>query len=346
MISLLVVNYRSAALAVEAIRSARAASSVPLQVVVVENTVDEDEIRQLRSVADEVIVPARNTGYAGGINLGRRSCSGDVIIACNPDVVFGVGAIDALAAAFSDRRVAVAGPALYWDRGHRWILPPADGHSFRDRVDQVLASRSRAWFHWRDRRRFRDRVRFWSLTAQRSVPAISGAVMAMRAADFDAAGGFDERYDLYFEETDYLRRVRGAGKRVVYVPGARCRHLYNQSAGIERDHAGRRYAESEARFLEKWYGPRLARTLQRFERPLPAAEAAQLSGPLEVREADVVVEASPLPSFVTAAGHFAAPGLVELPPEVRDSYRGDALYLRLVQRDTGRVLAAYAHRKR
>ena len=36
---------------------------------------------------------------------------------------------------------------------------------------------------------------------------LSGAVLAVRAADLDRAGGFDERFPLYFEETDFLRRI-------------------------------------------------------------------------------------------------------------------------------------------
>ena len=42
-IALLVVNYRSSALALDAIRTARAASSRPLQVVAVDNSVDSAE---------------------------------------------------------------------------------------------------------------------------------------------------------------------------------------------------------------------------------------------------------------------------------------------------------------
>ena len=345
MISLLVINYRSAALAVEAIRSARASSTVPLQVVAVENTVDEGEAAALRAVADQVITPGVNTGYAGGINLGRRACSGSLIVVSNPDIVFGPGAIDALAAAFTDPNVGAAGPCLYWDREHRWMLPPADDHSLSQRLDQIAASRSARWFRWRDRRRFRQRLRFWSLSRTQSVKTISGAVMALRASDFDAAGGFDEGFALYFEETDYLRRLQGAGRKVVYVPAARCRHLYNQSAGTEEEATRMRYTVSEQRFLEKWYGRLPGRALKSLEKSAPEAGTVPFpNGPLQVEKAGSVVEASPLPSFVTAAGFFAAPGPVVLPPEVKASYRGSILYLRTVQADTALTLKTCALR--
>jgi hypothetical protein len=50
-ISLLVINYHSAFLAADAIRTARAASSGPLQTVVVDNSDDPMEVEALRGIA-------------------------------------------------------------------------------------------------------------------------------------------------------------------------------------------------------------------------------------------------------------------------------------------------------
>ncbi len=329
MISLLVVNYRSAPLAIEAIRSARAATSQALQVVVVDNSHEADV---LRPHADVVIASPSNRGYAGGINDGRAHCRGEVIVAANPDVIFAQGSIDALADALQD--AAVAGPALFWDDAHRWLLPPSDLHTAWQKIDEVLASRSHAWMRARDRRRFLSRVAFWSLQQTTVVPALSGAVMAFHAD----APAFDERFPLYFEETDFLRRMRG---RIVYVPSARVRHLYNQSAGQVSDEAAARYAQSEMRYLEKWNGPFVARTLKSLERPPLSFD---FSDPVNV-EGDFVIEASPLANFATAAGCFASQ-VVDLPSDVLSSWRGDTIYLRAVERRSGRVAAAWARRIR
>lgn len=329
MISLLVVNYRSAPLAIEAIRSARAATTQSLQVVVVDNSSEADA---LRPHADVVIASPSNRGYAGGINDGRAHCCGEVIVAANPDVIFAEGSIDALADALHG--AVVAGPALFWDDAHRWLLPPSDLHTAWQKIDEVLASRSRGWMLARDRRRFLSRVAFWSLQETTAVSALSGAVMAFRAD----APAFDERFPLYFEETDFLRRVRG---RIVYVPAARVRHLYNQSAGQVSGEAAARYAQSEMRYLEKWNGPFVARTLKSLERPPLSFDFA---GPVNI-EGDLVIEASPLANFATAAGCFAS-RVVDLPADVLSSWRGDTIYLRAVERRGGHVLGAWARRIR
>ena len=335
MISLLVVNYRSAALAANAIRSARAAASSPLQVVVVDNSCDPREADALRGIADTLVVATTNRGYAGGINDGRRACEGDVIVISNPDVVFAPGAIDLLAEAL-DRRTVVAGPALFWDDARQWHLPPGDLLTAPQKLDQVLAGRSSEWRAQRDRRRFRARVAFWSLDRTTHVRMLSGAVLAVRARAFDALGGFDERFALYFEETDFLRRVAESRKRIAYVPAARCRHIYNQSAS-QTDVAAARYAESELKYLEKWNGPFLARLLKKLERPpvIPSGARDLGGGGGE----PVITEASPLASFDTAAGFLGRAD--DVPEDIRASLRGSELYLRHVDRGTARVLATY-----
>ena len=320
-VSLLVINYRSASLAADAIRTARASSSRPLQVVVVDNSVDAAEAEALRNVADVLIAAPRNLGYAGGINAGRRAADGDVIIVSNPDVRFGEDAIDRLV----EVDAPVAGPALFWDDAHQWKLPPAELHTRAEVIDRAFASRSSAWARRRDRRRFLDRVAFWSLDRPTRVRALSGAVMAIRASAFDAVSGFDERFQLYFEENDFLRRVRGD---VLYIPAARCRHLYNQSAGASSE-AASLYAQSERLYLRKWGGG-FAKRLERSS-ALPLGEYEATS------EEDVVTEASPLANFETAAGHFGS-DVADVPDDIWDSYRGDVLHLRTVERRTGRVL--------
>ena len=338
MISLLLVNYRSASLAAEAVRTARSSTTAPLQVVIVDNSCDPSEADALRPIADELIVSDANRGYAGGINLGRRSCSAPVIVVSNPDVTFSSGALDHLSDAL-DENTAVAGPALFWDDAHEWHLPPADLNTLGEKLDEVLASRSRNWFRQRDRRRFHKRLAFWLLERTTEVRALSGAVMAIRASDFDAVGGFDERFQLYFEEIDFLRRVTESRRRIVYVPAARCRHLYNQSAQQDAGAAAALYAKSELQYLEKWNGPFAARLLKRLERAPAPFPVELLEGPIPIDRKDVIVEVSPLPTFTTSAGHFPRNQQVSLPAEVQRSV-SSKLFARVVER-SGNVVASW-----
>lgn len=337
MLSLLLVNYRSASLAIEAIRTAKNATAQQLQVVVVDNSCDASEAEALRPHADVLVVSATNRGYAGAINDGRAACEGEVLIVCNPDVTFDAGCIDTLSQALAGG-VAVAGPALFWDSAMRWLLPPAERMSGMEKLDEVLASRSPAWFRVRDRRRIRKRAAFWALRETTRVESISGAVMAIRAADFEP---FDERFSLYFEETDFLRSLAERGRAIAYVPSARCRHVYNQSAGQVSSEAAARYLDSEVKYLAKWNGPFAARLLKSLERPVQRPEPPAAAA-IELPRDGLIVEASPVTSFSTAAGYIASQGerSVAIPEEVGRSFRGSALYLRAVDPGSGEVLAS------
>jgi hypothetical protein len=227
----------------------------------------------------------------------------------------------------------VAGPALFWDDAHQWLLPPAELHTRAEVLDRALASRWGGWAARRDRRRVRARIAFWRLARTTRVPAVSGAVMAIRAKAFDEAGGFDQRYRLYFEENDFFRRVRG---EIAYVPAARCRHLYNQSAAGSAD-AAAAYAESEAKYLQRWGGA----FIKGYELRVASCEGAA-PATRNFQLATLVTEASPLPTFDTAAGCLA--GERDVSDDIWSSYRGDVLYMRAVAED-GRVLRTWQRHK-
>ena len=334
--ALIIVNYHSASLAIEAIRSARATTALPLSVVVVDNSVDAAEVAAIRPHADHLIAAERNLGYGAAINRARKHCDVEVLVVSNADVVFGEGAIDRLVAT----RASVSGPALFWDDEFRWSLPPSELHTNRQVIDRVIATRSRIWARARDRRRIRERIAFHALRTTTPVRALSGAVLAIRSDRFDEAQGFDERFELYFEENDFLRRVRGD---IVYVPDARCRHIYNQSAA-NSSQAEMLYAASEQKYLEKWSGA-LVRNFRRFERPAHEGDAIAIGdGPIATPP-NSWIEASPVPDFDAAAGRMADSTTVEIPQSVWRAYRGDSLYLRVIDPLSAMVLATYARSK-
>jgi hypothetical protein len=64
-----------------------------------------------------------------------------------------------------------------------------------------------------------------------AVDWVSGACMVVRRDVMEAVGAFDERFFLYWEDTDLCRRIRDAGWKVVYVPRAEVIHSVGKSSG-------------------------------------------------------------------------------------------------------------------
>lgn len=57
-----------------------------------------------------------------------------------------------------------------------------------------------------------------------------GASIMMLRADFDEAGGFDERFFMYYEDTDLSLRIRKLGKKILFCPDSIVRHIHTGSS--------------------------------------------------------------------------------------------------------------------
>lgn len=347
--SLLIISYRSAKLTAAAIASARETSSARLQIVVVDNSCDPAEAAELAKLPiDELIIAKSNHGYAGGINLGIGRCRGKYVLLSNPDVLFRPEAMDRLIESVRGG-AAMAGPKFAWDDAGEWILPPASAPVLYDKLSEIASQYSPSYAKKHAHRILRERIRFWLLEEATSVRALSGAVMCMRTMDVRRFGGFDESFRLYFEEIDFMRKLVRSGRGLEYVPGAVCRHLYNQSAGLSAESPAS-YHASELRYFEKWSGSMAVKLMSLAGSPqperespaeLPEGAAIELSMPFDT----VVVEASPLSSFASAAGHFPTASRVIVPREILSSYRHESLYLRVVRRDTLETVDSWVLRK-
>lgn len=160
--------------------------------------------------AVELIRLSINDGYAAGMNAALRSldlASLDFVLLCTHDARLEPGCLEQLvAAAEHDDSIGVVGPMLGWASrpGEVWS---AGG--------MLRAVTGRPW-HLREPLRI-DAARQGQI-ADRAW--IDGAIMLVRPTSFERAGLFDERFFLYSEELDWLRRVRSVGKRVVVAPSA------------------------------------------------------------------------------------------------------------------------------
>ena len=257
MISLVIVSYRSAALAREAIagfRSDAEAAREPAEVVVVENS---GEAEAFRGVADLTLDPGRNLGFAGGLNAGIAAARGDLLFLANPDLVFRPGSVAALAAAMhANREPLAAGPAFFLDDAMTIHAPPAEEpHPFdlaRRRLSMNPATAERPF-----RRRLRRALAAADATARggevRRASALSGALVATTRGTLERVGPFDDGYPLYYEENDWQRRLRAAGGTLLRAGSARVVHRFGRSARQEPRSAAW-FAESERRYFERHFG--------------------------------------------------------------------------------------------
>jgi len=346
-VAVILVHYRTpdlAAAAIEALRRDADRSGLEIEGLLIDNGSDETDRARLAGLGFERIDPGANLGYAGGVNLGVARSRSETLVLMNPDVRVLPGCLATLAetlAAGSE----IAGPRFYWDETCRLVLPPAEERSRTAELLALLAGRAEPWAV-RARRRWRRHARrHWE--ASQPVPsyALSGGLLALRRDAWRRVGPFDERFRLYFEETDWLRRAERLGLPAAYVPAAAAVHLHARSTAQEPRSEGW-FVDSARRFRERHYGSWFARLMERLALRPPVAPAPPASrhGGLELGPgaAPAWVEVSPnAVGFPAAAERLTAATAAtwRLPGEIARRLAGADLALQVVDargRELGR----------
>jgi GT2 family glycosyltransferase len=81
-------------------------------------------------------------------------------------------------------------------------------------------------------------------------PSLSGCFMFFRSSHLQALRGFDERFFMYFEDIDLVRRARTVG-RAVYYPYVHAYHGYGKGS-YHRPRLLMYHLRAAVRYFSKW----------------------------------------------------------------------------------------------
>ena len=223
-----------------------------VEVVVVDHAGDPDAADAIAAAFPPIhlLRVAGNEGFAAGVNRGVRFLQSRFVLLINPDAVAGPGVCQALADwmdAHPD--VAVAGPRIRNTDGT--VQPSA--RRFPD-FTTGIAGRS-SWLTRVFPANPLSRHNLAPIDGPDTRPAdvdwVSGACMIVRREAFDAVGGLDEGFFLYWEDADFCRRLTRAGWRVVYVPAISVRHVGGRSSRHAADASLVAFHDSAYRLFRK-----------------------------------------------------------------------------------------------
>jgi GT2 family glycosyltransferase len=230
--------------------------------VLVDNASPHREAQGLRTleavqnqVPGRILLHDQNPGYAGGMNLALQHARGSMILVCNPDMVFEPGCVNQLVAYLQAHpQLGAVGPKGFWDEGLSVMLPPNIVPTLGDLLGVTMAALSRRWNRRYAKVRTRNAVPVWASEHPVELPMLSGCCFLMQRSLIEAMGFFDERFPLYYEDTDLFRRITRSGRKMVMLPAAKLVHFYNRSGVTSGGEALRRYWISRRRYYRKWYG--------------------------------------------------------------------------------------------
>lgn len=245
-VSILIVSFNVRAALLRALRSL----PVTAEVVVVDNASADGSADAVAAHFSHVTLvrSPTNLGFGRAINLAAQRASGRYFLLLNPDAWLTEGALDHMVAQLERRQAAALGPRQVDEQGRLQLSVgprPTVGFELVRRTLQRQLDRPHT---------LGARLMRWALDralhAPTRVPWVAGSALLVRRAQFEAIGGFDPDFFLYFEDIDFCLRLRRAGGSVLYDPTVTVGHSRGASASTRPGLASLSYRRSQARFAQ------------------------------------------------------------------------------------------------
>lgn len=229
-LSIIYINYNTRGLLKQSLKRLFLISpAIDYEVIVVDNNSSDGSAEMVveRFPAVKVIRAKENLGYAGGANLGIKNSAGKYIAIFNPDIFITNGCLEAMVNYMDNNLSAgLLGPKLvnadmslqYSCYKFPKIFTPLLRRSFlgntrfgKKELDDYL-------------------LKDFDHCASKEVDWLLGGALLARKSALAEAGYFDERYFLYFEDTDLARKLKAKGHKIVYLPSAKMIHLHRRES--------------------------------------------------------------------------------------------------------------------
>lgn len=208
-VAIVVLNYNGRADTLACLQSLTQVDYPHARVIVVDNGSTDGSVAAFRAAYSdlEIIETGANLGFAAGNNVGIRRALADgtdYVLLLNNDTEVAPDFLSALIhACGEDPTIGIAGPKIYYYDTPRTIW------SIGGVID---------WRRGCSRMRGVDEVDQGQFDTPVDVDFITGCALLVRREALDQAGLLDERFGMYYEETEWCVRIARAGWRVVTVP--------------------------------------------------------------------------------------------------------------------------------
>lgn len=191
---------------------------------------------------------SKNVGFGAGHNLALKQIglSSEVHLFLNPDLLFSPDVLPKLLDFFqNDLNIGAAMPKVLYFSGADQrlckLLPTPLDLIFRRFFP---FKKFQLWIN--------RRYELWDLKGHNvfECPNLSGCFLLCRTSVLQFLGGFDERYFMYLEDVDLVRRI-GDSFKTLYIPSLEITHKYEKGSyrsGILLFH----HVRSAVKYFNKW----------------------------------------------------------------------------------------------
>lgn len=226
-------------------------TGVNLEVFVIDNNSADNSVMMVKENFPQVklIVNEDNRGFAKACNQGIKEATGEYILLLNPDMLVHP---DTLAKTLSwtkaNSQAAITGIKLVNEKnlivGEMRRLPKIwDQFLVASKLGHILPFLLRNYLN-----------KNFDYTKPAKVESIRGSYFLIRRSTIDKIGLLDERYFIWFEETDYCEAAKKNGLEVWYTPEAIATDYIAQSfKQVDLKIRQTYFKNSMLAYFQKWY---------------------------------------------------------------------------------------------
>jgi len=193
---------------------------------VVDNNSSDDTVNKAEKYPwVKLIKNESNLGFATANNIALKKVRSEFVFLLNPDAKLVNDALEKMVEFMKqNKEVGILGPRLLNADGsiQKEITP------FPTLMNQILILLRLHRVPWFNELVYPN----YDYNKIQEAEHLMGSALLIRKEVFEKVGGFDENFFLWFEETDFEKRAKKAGFKIVYYPKAVVHHL--RSASVKK----------------------------------------------------------------------------------------------------------------
>lgn len=241
-IGVVTVLYNSATVLADFFESVEGQTYEDFAVYCVDNGSTDDSVSQCRARGERYVVidNGKNLGVAAGNNIGTRAAIADgceFILFLNNDVVFGPELFAQLFKGMMDYECSMTTPIMYY-------------HD-RPKVIWSAGGYFQPWLGYRCLHFGDGDVDQGQYGASRQVPYTPTCCVLVKRHLFSTVGMMDERYFVYYDDTDFMLRSYKSGKSLYLLTDTHLWHKVSSLVGTSSPFRTRYVHRNHALYLMK-----------------------------------------------------------------------------------------------
>jgi GT2 family glycosyltransferase len=244
-VSIILVNYNGADVIVDCLNSLE--KFIPrdnCEIILVDNNSQDNSVCIINDKFPNIklIKLPENVGFGAGNNAGAKIAKGEFLLLLNTDTILTNNILPHLLELMSvNSDVGVIGTKLVFPDGSFQIsVSPEIGITGEFQAKKMHENAQN-----------KNNLMEQDFQDIKEVDIVVGAAFFIRADLFNLLGGFDEKFFMYFEESDLCQRVRNKGYKIMYTPHVSIIHIRGHSVKKVSNKMSVEYRRSQIYYYHK-----------------------------------------------------------------------------------------------